>query len=125
MGKVIEIPRGKRTLRYRFFEILPFVLSVSMVALLPLLSWISPILGSLYLLTIVIMNLVKAVGIAYRMIQGQKKVKEASKIDWKKRCEEIDSAGTQVVIQNEELRDQYDFRAHLHNLQMVAKDPGN
>lgn len=123
MARVVEIPRGKRTLRYRFFEILPFVLSVSMVALLPLLSWISPVLGSLYLLTIVIMNLVKAAGIAYRMIQGQKRVKEASKIDWRKRCEEIDSADTQVVIPNEELRNQYDFTEHLHNLQMVANNP--
>ena len=54
MSKVIEIPQGKRSFRYRFFEILPFVLSATMVVLLPILSWISPVLGSIYLLLIVI-----------------------------------------------------------------------
>ncbi len=122
MSRVIEIPRGKRTPRYRFFEILPFALSVTMVVLLPLLSWISPVLGSLYLLFVVIMNLVKAVGIAYRMIQGRKKVAEASRIDWHKRCLELDSADSEVVIPNAELRGEYDFAEHLRNLQMIARD---
>lgn len=92
MSKVIEIPQGKRSFRYRFFEILPFALSVSMVALLPILSWISPVLGSIYLLLIVIMNLVKAVGIAYRMIQGQGMVRSSVKVDWQKRMAELDDA---------------------------------
>ena len=122
MSRVIEIPRGKRTPRYRFFEILPFALSVTMIVLLPLLSWISPVLGSLYLLFVVIMNLVKAVGIAYRMIQGRKKVAEASRIDWHKRCLELDSADSEVVIPNAELRGEYDFAEHLRNLQMIARD---
>ena len=122
MSRVIEIPRGKRSPRYRFFEILPFALSLSMIVLLPLLSWISPVLGSLYLLFVVIMNLVKAVGIAYRMIQGRKKVAEASRIDWHKRCLELDSADSEVVIPNAELRGEYDFAEHLRNLQMIARD---
>ena len=59
MSKVVEIPVGKRTPLYRFFEILPGLLSYGMIILLFLLSAISPVLGSCYILLIVIVNLVK------------------------------------------------------------------
>jgi len=119
MSKVIEIPRGKRSFRYRFFEILPFVLSVSMVILLPLLSWISPTLGALYLLLIVCANLVKAVGISYRMIQGQKVVDAYSKIDWRKRCLELDDASELSMGKVE--KDGYGIMEHIYNIHEIAK----
>ena len=45
----LEIPLGKRTKLYRFLEILPGVLSYIVVILLFVLSWISPVLGAIYL----------------------------------------------------------------------------
>ena len=36
MSKVVEIPVGKRSARYRFFEILPFALSIGVVLQLEL-----------------------------------------------------------------------------------------
>jgi hypothetical protein len=122
MSKVIEIPQGKRSFRYRFFEILPFVLSVLMVALLPILSWISPILGSIYLLLIVIMNLVKAVGIAYRMIQGQGVVKASAKVDWQQRMRELDNAKESLKALGNKPRKQYAYTEHIENLQRIAMD---
>ena len=76
MSKVVEIPTGKRTPLYRFFEILPGLLSYGMIILLVVLSSISSVLGAIYLLLIVIMSLVKAVGVACRTIQGYKTVKK-------------------------------------------------
>mgnify|MGYP003409713375 CR=1 FL=1 len=80
MSKVVEIPTGKRTALYRFFEILPGFLSYSMVVLLVILSAISPIAGSVYLLLIVIMSLVKAIGVAFRTVQGYKVIQQVYKI---------------------------------------------
>ena len=64
MSKDIELPLGKRTKLYRFFEILPGVISYSAVILLILLSWFNPVLATIYLLVIISATLVKAVAIA-------------------------------------------------------------
>ena len=40
MSKVVEIPVGKRSARYRFFEILPFALSIGVVLGLVVASWV-------------------------------------------------------------------------------------
>lgn len=121
MSKVIEIPQGKRSFRYRFFEILPFVLSATMVVLLPILSWISPVLGSIYLLLIVIMNLVKAVGIAYRMIQGQNVVKASVKVDWQKRLKELDNAEEFLKNHDNRTRKEYAYGEHIDNYVLLHK----
>ena len=89
MSKVTEIPLGKRTKKYRFFEMLPAILSYSMIILLFLLSFISPLVGSVYVLFIVVMMLVKAVGIAIRTIQGNRVVKNAMKVNWRKRLDDF------------------------------------
>ena len=89
MSKVIDIPTGKRTALYRFFEILPGLLSYGMIVLLVILSSISPIAGSVYLLLIVIMSLVKAIGVAFRTIQGYRVVQSGVKVNWRKRLEDL------------------------------------
>ena len=77
--KDLEIPRGRRTKLYRFFEILPGFLSYVAVIALFVLSWISPVLGSIYLLVIVATTFVKAVATAFRTIQGYEVVKRAER----------------------------------------------
>lgn len=125
MAKSVELPQGKRTFKYRFFEILPFVLSVLMVVLLPVFSAISPVLGSVYLLLIVIMNLVKAVGISCRMIQGQKLVKQSVKVDWIQRIKELEDPENSLKALKKWNVKEYGFSDHLHNLDAIAKNPEN
>ncbi len=125
MAKSVELPQGKRTLKYRFFEILPFVLSVLMVVLLPVFSAISPVLGSVYLLLIVIMNLVKAVGISYRMIQGQKLVKQSVKVDWIQRIKELEDPENSLKALKKWNVKEYGFSDHLRNLDAISKNPEN
>ena len=88
----IEIPLGRRTLKYRFFEILPAVLSFGAIILMFVLSIFSPFLASVYLLTIITTLLVKAIGIAYRMITGHIQIEKAQKVDWNKRLKDLENA---------------------------------
>ena len=68
----LEIPQGKRTPVYRFFEILPGAISYGAIILLFLLSWINPVVGAFYLFVLISTTLVKAVSVAYRTVQGYK-----------------------------------------------------
>ncbi len=120
MSKVIEIPQGKRKPLYRFFEILPGFLSITMVVLLFVLSAISPVAASIYLLAIVSMNLVKAVGIAVRTTQGYKLIKKCCKVNWAKRLNELENAQDSYDRLAGTESDAYDYDQHLRNLCMVA-----
>ena len=62
----LDLPQGKRTKLYRFFEILPGFTSYMILLLLVIFSLISPVLGSYYLLFIIATTLVKAVGITFQ-----------------------------------------------------------
>ena len=48
----LEIPLGKRTPMYRFFEMLPALLSYGAFILLFVLAFFSPLLAAIYLLLI-------------------------------------------------------------------------
>ena len=67
----LEIPLGKRTRSYRFFERLPAILSYGAVVVLVVLSLVNPVLASAYLLVIILTTLVKVVGISYHMVRGR------------------------------------------------------
>ncbi|MCR5573121.1 MAG: hypothetical protein K6F57_05130 [Candidatus Saccharibacteria bacterium] len=120
MSKVVEIPVGKRTPLYRFFEVLPGLLSYTMIVLLFVLSALDPILGSCYILLIVIINLVKAVGIAFRTVQGYKLMQRCSKVNWSKRLNELENAQDSYDRLAGTKRDSYDYDQHLRNLCMIA-----
>ncbi len=120
MSKVIEIPVGKRTSLYRFFEILPGLLSYGMILLLFILSAVNPVLGSCYILLIVIINLVKAVGIAFRMVQGYKRIKKCTRVNWRKRLDELENAQESYDRLAGTKSDSYEYDQHLRNLCMVA-----
>ncbi len=86
-----EIPQGLRTRKYRFFEILPGFLAYSFILILIILSIVWPVAGSIYLLVIISTTLVKAVGIAYRTVQGYNTVKKAERVDWHKRVLDLET----------------------------------
>ena len=120
MSKVTEIPTGKRTPLYRFFEILPGILSYGMVILLVVLSAISPIASSVYLLLIVIMSLVKAIGVAFRTVQGYKVVKKGVKVNWRKRLEDLEDPNDSYSRLKGRKSNEYQYDVHLNNLCMMA-----
>ena len=121
MSKVIELPKGKRTFLYRFFEILPFAISVTMIILLIVLSAISSTLGALYLLFIVIMNVVKAVGIAVRTVQGHNTLRAGMKVDWEQRLDDLRNPEQSYESLSGEKSDEYNYGIHLANLKMLSE----
>ena len=120
MSKVIEIPVGKRKPLYRFFEVLPALLSYSMLILMFVLSAINSALGACYILLIVIINLVKAVGIAFRTVQGFNMTKRCQRVNWRKRVEELGNAQDSYDRLAGTKSDAYEYDQHLRNLCMVA-----
>ena len=121
MSKVVELPRGKRTFLYRFFEILPFAISASMILLLVVLSAISSTWSALYLLFIVIMNVVKAVGIAVRTVQGHNTLKAGMKVDWEQRLNDLRNPAQSYESLSGEKSDEYNYNIHLANLKMLSE----
>ena len=121
----IEIPLGKRTFKYRFFEILPAFLSFGAIILMFLLSFFSPFLASLYLLTIITTLFVKAIGIAYRMITGHFQIEKAQKVDWNKRLEDLENAEKSLGILKNQRNNEYEFKHHLRNLNDIRENPAS
>ena len=116
----LEIPLGKRTKKYRFFEILPGALSYAMVGLLFVLSMINPALGAIYLLVIITTTLVKAVGVAYRTIQGYEVVKKAERVDWRKRLEDLATPHEAYERWRGSDSEAYGVEEHVENLRLLA-----
>ncbi len=120
MAENIELPLGKRTAKYRFFEILPGILSYSIVILLFVLSYLSPMAGAIYLLAIIALTLVKAVAVSIRTVQGYKVVQKAGKVDWAARLEQLNAPHDNFERLHGEQREEYDFEQHVENLRILS-----
>lgn len=94
--KNIEIPYVKdRGRRYRFFEMLPGILSWSLLALPFILSQISPIATVFFIIAYLLLWFVKALGLNVRAIQGFKMLNEYQKLPWRQMVGELESGKVQ------------------------------
>lgn len=116
----LEIPLGKRTKKYRLLEILPGALSYTMIILLFVLSIISPALGSYYLLLIIAVTLVKAVGIVYRTIQGYNAAKRAEKVNWHERLVDLETPHERYEELLKRKCKEFAFNEHVENLKLLS-----
>ncbi|HEY5668116.1 MAG TPA: hypothetical protein VIR03_03030 [Candidatus Saccharimonadales bacterium] len=86
----IEIPfkedRGKR---YRFFEILPGVLSWTMLFVPLLLSLINVTVAALFILVYLLINFTRSVAAAIRALHGYSIMRKHQKLDWQLLVEEL------------------------------------
>ena len=120
MRKNLEIPQGKRTPLYRFLEILPGAISYGAIILLFVLSIVNPVLGAIYLFALIASTLVKAIGVAYRTIQGYEVIKRAGRVDWRKRMEDLEHPHTSYERLRDKDNKSYHYNEHLENLKMMA-----
>lgn len=121
----IEIPIGKRTKQYRFFEILPFAISASAIILLVIFSLVSPLIASIYVLVIVLMMFVRAIGIAFRTIQGQTIFKKARKAPWHQWLKELENPQEYAKQRKNDINSRrYGLRRHVLNLQHLSEIEG-
>lgn len=119
----IEIPIGKRTKLYRFFEMVPALLSYGAVLLLVVLSFFSPLAAATYLLLIIITVLVKAVGIAADTIGGRQRLEKAQRIDWHRRLMQLEDPVSSSQHERGVQSDGFGFEAHKDNLVRLATNP--
>jgi len=119
----IEIPLGKRTKLYRFFEMLPALLSYGSVILLVVLSLVNPLLAAAYLLLFIFTTFVKSLGIALRTFQGYNSLNKAQRVKWHSRLAELAraQAGREVISQDKE----WGFAQHQANLRTVRDQSGD
>lgn len=115
----IEIPLGKRNKWYRFFEMLPAILSYSIMLLPIVLSFISPLLGALFIIVFIIMWLVRAIGTAFRTIQGHNMLQNAQKVDWQSRLYDLFDAKAALERVG---KDGWQIERHKRVLQRIADD---
>lgn len=114
----LEIPFGKRTLGYRFLEMLPAILSYGAVILLIVLSVVNPLLAAIYLLLVATTVLVKAVAVAYHTIKGRNKVEQAQKIDWHGLLQDLENPSDAYVRWQNAPNDKMPW--HGENLRLVS-----
>ena len=119
----LEIPLKKRTKSYRFFEMLPAVLSYGMLLLLVVLSLIDPLYAGIYLLLLIITVLVKAVGIAIHTIQGRNRMDSAQNIDWRHRLQQLETPQVSYQKEKNVRSSGFGFEAHKENLRLIASSP--
>lgn len=113
----LEIPLGKRTKFYRFFEILPGALSYLTVLLPILLSFINPLYGAIFIIVFIIIWFVKTVGMSYRTIQGYNTLQRAQKIDWKSRLHDLENPV--AALKAGHYKTSWRSEVHQHNLEQL------
>ena len=112
----LEIPMGKRTKKYRFFEMVPALLSFGALALLVVLSLVDPLLAAIYLLLVIVTTLVKALGIAFHTIRGYKNLEKSQSLDWHGRLEQLETPKKSYDKRKNTASDEFAYKEHLENL---------
>jgi hypothetical protein len=115
----LEIPVGKRTKSYRFFEMVPAIISYGSIILLIVLSILSPFLAAAYLLAIIITMLIKAIGIAYHTTKGRNSLESAQRINWHERLTQLENPSN-YIGGSDNAHHGFGYRTHQMNLQDIA-----
>jgi cellulose synthase/poly-beta-1,6-N-acetylglucosamine synthase-like glycosyltransferase len=117
--KDLEIPLGKRTPKYRFFEMLPAILSYGSIALLFVLSAVNTTLATVYLLLVIITLIVKSVGIAVHTIQGRNHLEAAQKVNWHLRLADLKNPRASLDKYSQITTKEFQIDKHLANLKKL------
>ena len=88
-----EIPVGKRSKRYRFFEILPGAVSWTVIFLPIILSFFNPTLAAWFVILFMAWWTMKAVTLSVRVVQGYRKLQRFLSVDWQEKLDELDDLG--------------------------------
>lgn len=119
----LELPLGKRTLKYRLFEMLPAALSYGAFILLIVLSLVSPLLAAIYLLLIIITVLVRAVGVIYHTLKGHSRMEKTQKVNWAERLADFEDPVTRYEMLQSSHSKAFGMQAHIDNLRLATADP--
>jgi cellulose synthase/poly-beta-1,6-N-acetylglucosamine synthase-like glycosyltransferase len=118
----LELPLGKRTRMYRFFEMVPAIVSYGAFALLIILSIVSPLLAAIYLMAVIIVLLVRATGIVYHTVTGHQRLVKTQQLDWAHRLSELEDPAASYEKHQHTNGRGYGMMSHVENLRLVAAD---
>ncbi len=121
----LELPLGKRTRLYRFFEIFPGALSYGMIILLIILSFVNPLIAAIYLLLLILTVFVKSIGIAFHTIRGHNFLVRAQRVDWHERLLALEQPEEAYERLRGTKSKGFGYKNHLENLRLVAADAEN
>lgn len=119
----LEIPLGKRTKMYRFFEMVPAIISYGAFVLLIVLSIVSPLLAAIYLMAVIIVLLVRATGIVYHTITGHRRLVKTQDIHWAHRLAELEDPAASFEKHQQTHERGYGMVSHVENLRLISADP--
>lgn len=119
----IELPLDKRTRKYRFFEILPAVISYGFIILLIVLALFNPFLAAIYLLAIILTLFIKSLAIAARTIQGYGQMKKAQSTDWQGRLNDIQVAESGDSLLEDVKKSGFLDKQHKANIDKIRNNP--
>ena len=121
----IEIPVGKRSLKYRLFEMLPATFSYGALILLVVLSFVSPLWASIYVMLIIVITFVKSVFSTISTVNGRERLKQALAVDWHSRLEQLENPVLSISdfkkINDKNIR--FNINEHYANLKELASHP--
>jgi len=121
----LEIPVGKRTLKYRLFEILPGGLSWFILALPIILTLIDTTsrAAAVFILFFMMSWFYRSVAIAFRTLQGYNRMQESAKSPWQQWLSDLDSpqAAIKKLSSNKKNLNRRE-KVHLENLQEYIAD---
>lgn len=113
----IEIPlEGQRSKLYRFFEVIPGLLSWTILVLPFILSVVSPPLTVFFIIAYMLLWFVKSIGMNIRAAQGWQTMKLHKKLDWTVLLDDVQN-GIQENIST--LRPKW----HYENMKRLQKAP--
>lgn len=91
VSKATELSGRDRKI-YRFLEILPGALSVGSLLILIILSFVKPVWMAYFLIAFNVYWLLLVVFLGIYLITAYRKLKMNRKVDWQKKCHELDSS---------------------------------
>lgn len=116
----LEIPLGKRSKTYRFFEMVPAIISYGMIILMVVFSMINPLIAAVYLLVIIITMLVKAAGIAVQTVGGHRRLVRAQRVDWHARLLDLEDPQSSYERIEDERSSGFGYHDHQENVRLLA-----
>lgn len=119
----LELPLGKRTKMYRFFEMVPAIISYGAFVLLIVLSIVSPLLAAIYLMAVIIVLLVRATGIVYHTITGHRRLVKTQELNWTHRLNELEDPVASYAKHKNGRDRSYGMASHVENLRLMSADP--
>jgi hypothetical protein len=115
--KNIEIPYAhERGARYRFFEMVPGLISWSILILPFVFSIIDPRITIVFIIAYMLLWFVKAMGLNVRALQGFKNIENHKKLPWRRMLEELEQQG---LVE----RDHHVPAWHYDNIERIKAEP--